>query len=204
MVEQSTQGSSLDLSAIRRTLERGDPVWPALVLEIVDRLEHAEADAAHYLRRCQDDLSRVGNAYADAFGRIDQLTADIGAWWWIVNDLHMLGCLDCSNAACDRARQALVAVHPGRGFLDELSAAREYLTYVLDTYPPTSAHESSLRGAYTMARVDSPLADYRVWRLAPLLTLLHAGRAWRDAVEAIDGIAAAEQALLAAIKGCEL
>jgi hypothetical protein len=38
--------------------------------------------------------------------------------------------------------------HPGVMLLAELAAARAYLAYVLETYPPTSATEAQLRAAY--------------------------------------------------------
>ncbi len=49
---------------------------------------------------------------------------------------------------CTAIRVALAAERPGAALLAELAAARDYLGYVLVTYPPTSDLEQQLRAAY--------------------------------------------------------
>lgn len=70
--------------------------------------------------------------------------ADSAAWWQIVADLDLLGCLDCSNNACDRARDALGAPHPGAALLAELDAARDENAFLREW----------LRGELTLADAD--------------------------------------------------
>lgn len=116
----AAQAPPLDLSAIRRTLGRGDPVFPALVLELVERVEALEGTARALL---------AATAYA-----------------W---------------------------TKPGEG------------TLILA--------DAELRMEAVLSREGGELH-----------TLLHAARAWRDAIERMDGVVAAEERLIAAIKGCEL
>lgn len=55
--------------------------------------------------------------------------------------------IERSKALMDLVKQP----HPGAALLAELAAARAYLGYVLETYPPTSEHEQQLRAAYDRA-----------------------------------------------------
>lgn len=118
--------------------------------ELLQRLAHAPADVQALLgeveaaRDALDNQSPTLRAAVQAaergqremiaawheketelYRRAERAEADIGAWWQIVADLDQLGCLDCSNAACDRAHDALGASHPGAALLAEVEAARK-------------------------------------------------------------------------------
>lgn len=114
------------VEGVRRAAQKGLPVMPAQILALCDALEHRQRMHAILLceRRAEDAAMEELREGVGSF--IDKLKADIGAWWWIVNDLEQPGCLDCGNAACDRARAALVATHPGAPLLSLLGYARAW------------------------------------------------------------------------------
>lgn len=59
-------------------------------------------------------------------------------------------------------------------------AAREYLDYILETYPPTSGHEERLRRAYEREEQERPaLLLHSLIERFPVLDLT-----WTDAVQA--------------------
>lgn len=58
---------NLDLAAVRRTAECGDPVMPAQALALVERIETQHAalqQRGAYLLRLQEEYGRLGTAYA--------------------------------------------------------------------------------------------------------------------------------------------
>lgn len=93
--------------------------------ELLDDSAPTLRAAVESTRRLQRELIA---AYQDnetaLHQRIARIEADAAAWLEIVNDLYQLGCLDCSNNACDRAREALGVVHPGESLLARLEAAQ--------------------------------------------------------------------------------
>lgn len=108
--------SSRDLAAVYD--RHGLPgARSAAVAAVILRLERERENAERKAQSTEQERERADE-------RAERFKADVGAWWWLVNDLYQLGCLDCSNNACERARAALTETHPGAALLAELTAAR--------------------------------------------------------------------------------